>query len=122
MVRDLTMKTDRLPAIAGLAKEFGRLTEIPSDSPTTSQYHCGLWEKDFIRGLYWKGNGARISSNNPSKGESEYAGPTWSWVSLGTHENLAPIYDFLIEDMEWDHVVNKNRTAKLDKIYVLSET
>jgi hypothetical protein len=66
-LRSMSFVQDRLPGIAGLAKEFSRRVD--------AQYICGLWREDFINGLCWNGYGSRTSS-------PDYRGPSWSWMSL----------------------------------------
>lgn len=65
--RKLTYPTDRLPAISGIAKEFG--------SALGDQYVCGLWKSDLPLGLIWS---PRQRSQHTSDSRS---GPSWSWVS-----------------------------------------
>jgi hypothetical protein len=43
--RALTKESDRLPALGGLASKFAQLNG--------SEYLCGLWKADLIRGLLW---------------------------------------------------------------------
>ncbi|KAI8966414.1 hypothetical protein F5Y11DRAFT_365229, partial [Daldinia sp. FL1419] len=63
----LTNQTDRLPAIAGIAKFFKDITG--------EEYLAGMWESRPDRMLSW-----RVFS--PQKIESpEYRAPSWSWIS-----------------------------------------
>ncbi|RYP13316.1 hypothetical protein DL767_010802 [Monosporascus sp. MG133] len=66
--RKLTKKTDKLPAMSGLAmlmeKRYG------------AKYVAGLWSDSLIEGLAWKG----LSDHAPAS-RSEYIGPSWSWAS-----------------------------------------
>jgi hypothetical protein len=77
-VRSLTFEKDRLPAIAGIAKAFGRLTDY--------SYKAGLWDEDLIRGLAWfiepVTNGYRRARC------SDYVAPSWSWASLPSRVSL----------------------------------
>jgi hypothetical protein len=66
--RDITKPEDRLPAIAGLAKEFAKRTKF--------QYVCGLWKEDLLLGLRWDAHGSKIASQVPANT------PSWSWASL----------------------------------------
>jgi hypothetical protein len=85
--RSLTRDTDTLPALAGLASVFQRITK--------DVYCAGLWKKDIIRGLLWdrlpiwSSDGAtRWDNTKPS----EYLAPSWSWAGvLGRQANL-PIW------------------------------
>lgn len=80
MDRELSVQRDRLLGIAGLAKEFERVTKSPTDAPNDEQYFRGFWKKDFIRGLCWNGYRARIQQSNliqlkgPSLNISDHAG------------------------------------------------
>jgi hypothetical protein len=82
--RSLTKDTDTLPALAGLAREFQRVTK--------DVYCAGLWKKDIICGLLWdrlpiclKDGTTRWDSLKPT----EYSAPSWSWVGvLGRQANF----------------------------------
>jgi hypothetical protein len=85
--RSLTKDTDTLPALAGLARQFQRITK--------DVYCAGLWKKDLIRGLLWdrlpiwsKDGTTRWDTTKPS----EYLAPSWSWAGvLGRQANF-PIW------------------------------
>jgi Heterokaryon incompatibility protein (HET) len=61
--RQITFKTDRFPAIAGLAKEVAARTGY--------QYKAGLWLEDIHNGLLWQA---------PRVGVCGGHAPTWSWA------------------------------------------
>ncbi|EKD17979.1 het domain containing protein [Drepanopeziza brunnea f. sp. 'multigermtubi' MB_m1] len=63
--RQLTFASDRLPAIAGVAKQFHRSTGYA--------YVAGLWKEDLVAGLLWyrSGHKGAITSSRL---------PTWSWA------------------------------------------
>ncbi|KAE8453902.1 hypothetical protein EG329_007678 [Mollisiaceae sp. DMI_Dod_QoI] len=61
--RQITFLTDRLPAIAGVAKEVAERTGY--------HYRCGLWEEDFLSGLLWAAPGVGVDLSK---------GPSWSWA------------------------------------------
>jgi hypothetical protein len=64
--RRLTMSSDKLPALSGIAQIFAdRLGD---------EYVAGLWRKSLIDGLFWQGVGVRRVS--------EYRAPSWSWASV----------------------------------------
>ncbi|KAK7425605.1 hypothetical protein QQZ08_007928 [Neonectria magnoliae] len=74
--RNLTVPTDSLPALAGLAQVF-------SESHQTI-YLAGLWKGDLQVGLGWylaTDHGRPLQTNAPSA-------PTWSWVSVGQNRML----------------------------------
>lgn len=68
----LTKRTDKLPALAGLASEFSRITSI-------SPYLAGLWRDDLPRALTWY-----VSVKTPVSGllPAQYIAPSWSWAAL----------------------------------------
>ena len=66
--RDLTVDSDRLPALSGLVSTFSNLWGCA--------YYAGLWEKKLIEGLGWLVFDPFTSSIIES-----YA-PSWSWPSI----------------------------------------
>lgn len=82
--RSLTKDTDSLPALAGLARQFQRVTK--------DVYCAGLWKKDIIHGLLWvrlamrsKDGTTRWDTSKPT----EYLAPSWSWAGvLGKQTNF----------------------------------
>jgi len=62
----LSKETDRLPAIAGIAKAIHQLTGFT--------YRAGIWEQDVILGLCWYRVGESFHSTT-------YLAPSWSWAS-----------------------------------------
>ena len=63
----LTISTDKLPALSGLAAQFQRITG--------DTYYAGLWEKNFLHSLCWE-------ACMPYKRPSTYLAPSWSWASF----------------------------------------
>lgn len=92
--RELTENIDRLPAVAGLAKEL--------QSAMGDIYIAGLWKKEFVASLAWECgrlydyNGPEGPVNNPSRRppssyvydwpegvrSKDYTAPSWSWASV----------------------------------------
>ncbi|KAI9151273.1 hypothetical protein HJFPF1_08472 [Paramyrothecium foliicola] len=66
--RNLTIATDKLPALSGIARLIG--------SALDDQYIAGLWAGALVEGLAWQGLGGRRPQS-----VTEYTGPTWSWPS-----------------------------------------
>ncbi|PMD21413.1 HET-domain-containing protein [Hyaloscypha hepaticicola] len=66
----LTFHHDKLPAVAGIAREMSRL--LPD------RYIAGMWEGDLIYSLLWFINSPSDFIYLPS----EYCAPTWSWASV----------------------------------------
>lgn len=71
--RHLTVATDKLPALSGLATKFN------DTAPAADTYLAGLWKHDIACGLLWM-------PHDTSKGcrskNSLYVAPSWSWASL----------------------------------------
>ncbi|TVY24506.1 hypothetical protein LHYA1_G007062 [Lachnellula hyalina] len=65
---NLTRKSDRLPALSGIAKQFHRIRPC--------RYLFGLWEDTLVEDLCW-------TTYHPSIYQStDKRGPSWSWVSV----------------------------------------
>lgn len=73
--RNLTLPTDRLPAISGIATRFGRILG--------DDYLAGLWKSRLATELLWRVG----SSGNPTPRPLVYQGPTWSWAAVNS-----PVY------------------------------
>jgi hypothetical protein len=63
----LTCKTDRLPALAGLAKLWAKTSK--------DRYIAGCWQKNLLFHLLWT---ARVGSEHTAMLQR----PSWSWVSF----------------------------------------
>lgn len=79
--RDLTVFTDKLPALAGLA------ATIRDYKPANCRYIAGLWEDDFLKGLQWSSETGRVVTWGKDRTITntrypEYVAPTWSWASV----------------------------------------
>ncbi|OAK94884.1 HET-domain-containing protein [Phaeosphaeriaceae sp. SRC1lsM3a] len=79
--RQLSIPTDKLPAIAGIAqlihKHFG------------CEYGAGLWKNDLPLGLCWHtaktladDNDSRAALDEISSQPEEYIAPSWSWAAI----------------------------------------
>jgi hypothetical protein len=64
----LTNESDRLPALSGLASQFGQLLNC--------EYLAGLWRNVLPRALLW------ILSRRKARRSRSANIPTWSWVSI----------------------------------------
>lgn len=88
--RILTFESDRLAAIAGLAKEIQRQTKF--------SYRAGIWEEDIHRGLLWVVNGRGC---RPEK----YRAPSWTWAGLdiGYYDgyNVNPNFELYMLTGNW---------------------
>jgi hypothetical protein len=65
----LTLESDRLPAVAGLAQ---RLKQSFGNT-----YYAGIWLEDIHRGLLWRTD----SNQSRENGKDVAIAPSWSWVS-----------------------------------------
>ncbi|KAJ4387519.1 hypothetical protein N0V93_008113 [Gnomoniopsis smithogilvyi] len=74
--RHLTMDTDKLPALAGLA------AILHNYRPGNCRYLAGLWEDAFVLGLAWASGSGTWSEAAKSQRYSDYIAPTWSWASV----------------------------------------
>lgn len=66
-LRQLSFDSDKLAAIAGIAKEYARLT--------ASSYVAGLWREDILVGLLWYRKASDLPISNTL--------PSWSWARFG---------------------------------------
>jgi hypothetical protein len=65
--RQLTLDSDKLPALTGVARQFQRTG--------MGIYLAGLWLEDLLYHLCWRPRGG--DHGRPST----YRAPTWSWAS-----------------------------------------
>lgn len=81
----LTQPTDRVLAVAGLAKEVGPILANPGLLPSMGHaganevYVAGLWLRDIHHGLLWEQHHSATTSTSDVK-----EAPSWSWASLMT--------------------------------------
>jgi hypothetical protein len=68
----LTYMSDKLPAIAGIARRVADLTNHHEEN----DYLAGLWRHDLPCGLLWT-----TQPGHPASLAKPYRGPSWSWVS-----------------------------------------
>ena len=66
--RLLTKDTDMLPALSGIASEFGKHVQ--------QKYLAGLWNLELANGLLWHARDSYL------KQPSTYRAPSWSWAAL----------------------------------------
>ncbi|KAF5707161.1 heterokaryon incompatibility protein [Fusarium mundagurra] len=96
-LRYLTRKTDRLPAVAGMASYVASLSGM--------KYKAGLWEEDILRGLMWR----RYSAGHAHAERVPGGAPTWSWASI-----TGPVYYNKFFTMRVDHRGKIDHRAELD--------
>src|SRR5204862_7890562 len=67
--RQLSIESDRLPAISGIVKQFQRYGMGP--------YLAGLWKTLLLRQLLWE-----VENYQSARRPSAYRAPSWSWASV----------------------------------------
>ncbi|KAF2106664.1 heterokaryon incompatibility protein-domain-containing protein [Lophiotrema nucula] len=98
--KSITNATDKLPAIAGLAK---RLAEL---SPSPNVYLAGLWKNSILEDLLWVHEDIdsyslqKESVLNPRHKPESYRAPSWSWACVDG-------------GVRWPHVLGHHRHATL---------
>lgn len=75
----LTKQSDKLPAIAGIARQV--------QIATGDTYLAGLWKSDIERGLQWSYQPLGILVNSPTP-----RAPSWSWAGPDIHPDRAVEY------------------------------
>lgn len=106
--RSITERTDRLPALSGLAKEFRKcMYEAIGKAPI---YLAGLWKEALAAGLVWR------TRKLTKRLEKTKLGPSWSWVSLE-----CPVFYFKYEfgDHSGDQPLSLNMFPFRSEIDVL---
>jgi len=95
--RELTIWTDRLPALSGLAKQF--LVTPPGEPEVDRErkrhfrdislgtYLAGIWSSSLPSDLAW--HAAHMPGKRLSAESSRYVAPSWSWVSVSGNVNWA---------------------------------
>jgi hypothetical protein len=78
--RSLTLGTDRLPAISGIAAQFGKFIG--------DEYRAGLWASEMGTELRWCNN---FYSDQLQPRPVGYQGPSWSWASVNVPVRLIAI-------------------------------
>lgn len=74
----LTFATDVLPALAGVAEQYGN-----THGDRLGRYVAGMWERTILRDLAWTATSwTYVSGARRRLRGAEYCGPSWSWISL----------------------------------------
>ena len=71
---ELTVETDKLVAIAGIARLLRHAL--------AERYLAGLWENNLEEQLAWKVVDCKKASGAPSTRQVKYRAPSWSWASV----------------------------------------
>jgi hypothetical protein len=84
--RRLTVSSDKLPALAGIAQQL-------DGKGGYGRYVAGLWENHLPSSLLWKAVPVQDEAYIPCIRATTYRGPSWSWASLDgtvTLDHLVP--------------------------------
>lgn len=101
---DLTKHSDKLFAMAGIAKLFHEVTN--------DEYVAGWWKSCLLESLDW-----RVFEPRPRQGV-DYRAPSWSWASVDSPirtAGLSPPMEFLVELIEVQ--VNTRGTDSMTNIH-----
>lgn len=123
--RQLTVGTDMLPAIAGLAQSFLEKFRHQLPDGQKVEYLAGLWSHSIFVGLLWRGLNRELDDEQgpppelPLPGELGYIAPSWSWAALAGE--IDPVW-WSIEDFEavatvteWQMTL-KNKSSPLGEV------
>ena len=70
--RNLTVASDRLPALSGIAQKF--------EVAWKDKYLAGIWERQLLPSLAWRRSTEPGQQYYPAL--TEYRAPSWSWASI----------------------------------------
>ena len=100
--RQVTVATDRILAISGIAERYGRAFG--------DQYCAGLWRSGFPRALFW------THSDKMQPRPRVWQGPSWSWTSIAGPVKF-PVPSLMDEDsssiLHFDRVANRLTTRSI---------
>lgn len=82
-IRQLTVASDKLVALSGLANDMKASLERMKPGP--HQYLAGLWGEKLLSSLSWK-------MDRPAKRALIYRAPSWSWACLDAGDLSIPRY------------------------------
>jgi hypothetical protein len=73
--RSLTVASDKLPALSGLAQSFAQKTGYT--------YMAGMWKETLVTDLFWTQRHVLYGKRAETTLQSlEYRAPSWSWASV----------------------------------------
>ncbi|KAG4428566.1 hypothetical protein IFR05_015950 [Cadophora sp. M221] len=97
--KELTFEEDKLPAISGVASQFGAAIK--------SRYLAGLWEGDILGGLCWVSYAQDVQVKART-----YRAPSWSWAS-----QLSYVYYLTYVSIIWDAEILDSSTDLVSDEY-----
>lgn len=80
--RELTVSTDRILAISGIAELYGRRLD--------DVYLAGLWKSTLLSAMLWQ----TVNGKSTAR-PREYQGPSWSWTAVNAPLDFSTTYDIL---------------------------
>ena len=110
--RNLTVRSDILPALSGLASAFQNLLR--------DEYCAGLWKNDIIRGMCWTRSNMPIkdfTAIKSSQRERDDYIPSWSWASIISHR----VINAFEEEQTWPFI-GRDETAQILNVSILLKT
>lgn len=110
--RHLTVATDRLPAIAGIATAFFTLQQ--QTGQLTGTYLAGMWQNDLVSWLAWEKTSTSLATQLISASDI-YIAPTWSWASIPHPVKLDHLYKQTAK-LEWAAVDLKHSSSPFGPI------
>jgi hypothetical protein len=100
---ELTVATDKLIALSGIAEVVHTKAQIP--------YAAGLWSTVCLElGLLWR-------VRNPGEKQSLYCAPSWSWASVNGRVDLLPRVDFTDANLKEGDIVFDVTVEKILLLY-----
>lgn len=99
--RNLTVQTDVLPALSGIAAAFQNLLQ--------DDYCAGLWRRDIVRGLCWSRHVfPKMISDGQEQRDTNL--PSWSWASM----TRGRLLNDMGEDTRWPYIGLEESAVVLD--------
>ena len=104
--RQLTYATDRLPALASIAKRM-------HEQELLGNYLAGIWERTLPTGLFWWSDTTRLTTSSSENAthwrDKTHNIPTWSWLSIeGRVCTWGKIHTSLIDIRNMSYTVGSN--------------
>ncbi|OTA77138.1 hypothetical protein M434DRAFT_255034 [Hypoxylon sp. CO27-5] len=96
----LTVASDYLPALGGVARTFGEKRKSP--------YLAGLFKDSLIDDLLW------TTFSSKKSRLSRWRAPTWSWASVGTHVNYEDGLVYYDDEVYAEEQVERIEFASID--------
>lgn len=107
VTRQLTVPTDRLLAIGGVAAVVYRAFSREWEDVVSVEYIAGLWSHALLDDLAWTPNlGYAVTTTR-----GIYTGPSWSWAG---YAGVLSVWRFNLASCHVTEVVEWGRTLKME--------